>query len=158
MNSSFYNSLDENFEMALKMSCETLTHEQILDMLKSGNIPQCQIAALSLTRIDTEKEAEILLSRLINCDGKIREAVALKLNELVQIENYKKYLMINPEIWAAASIDINSNICRLVIDSATQFIDNEVFSTVYADCLAKYCEDAFDEISKFIFKDKKYTN
>ena len=78
MNTGFHKDLDTNFELACEMSEYEFQHEELLELLKSGNIPQKQIAALKLDKIQNAEEAKILMDNLIVCDGKIREAVALK--------------------------------------------------------------------------------
>ena len=83
MNNCYYETLDENFEQALNL-CETsYTHSELLEFLKSGNIVQKQIAALKLETINSIEDAQILVSDLVGQDGKIREAVSLRLNEFM---------------------------------------------------------------------------
>ena len=88
MNIDFYNDLDTNFEQALCMAAQDFSHDELITMLEFGNIPQKQIAALRLDSIDNHEEANVLLSNLTGCDGKIREAVALKVNTILN-ENPK---------------------------------------------------------------------
>ena len=45
LNTGYYKDLDTNFEQALEMAEKELSHKDIIVMLKSGNIPQKQIAA-----------------------------------------------------------------------------------------------------------------
>lgn len=83
MNNCYYETLDENFEQALNL-CETShTHSELLEFLKSGNIVQKQIAALKLETINSIEDAQILVSDLVGQDGKIREAISLRLNEFM---------------------------------------------------------------------------
>ncbi|MDO5307589.1 MAG: hypothetical protein Q4E83_07500, partial [bacterium] len=85
MNTDFYNNLEVNFEQACNMSEKKFSQEELFEMLKNGNIPQKQIAALKIETLQNFEQAEILINNLTGCDGKIREAVALKINELVNI-------------------------------------------------------------------------
>ena len=65
-----------------------------------------------------QEEADILVNNLTGCDGKIREAVALKINNLLHSDkDLSLYFYPHSEIFADATIDINANICRLVVDS-----------------------------------------
>lgn len=156
MNIDFYNDLDTNFEQALCMAAQDFSHEELIAMLKNGNVPQKQIAALKLDRIDNHEEANVLLSNLTGCDGKIREAVALKINTILN-ENPKFTLFNNsPEIFANASIDINGNICRLVIDSVSIIKNEKTFADIYLNKILYFIQEAFSELDKFIFRDKKY--
>jgi hypothetical protein len=155
LNSGFYDNLDTNFECAFKMSQKTFSHYDLIDMLNSGNIPQKQIAALKLQKLTNQHDAEILINNLTGCDGKIREAVALKINQM--LPEYTLHFISYPEIMAAASIDINSNICRLVIDSVSIIKTfDENFSRIYLQKILSFLYSAYEELDKFIFRDKKY--
>ena len=156
MNTGFYKDLDTNFEQALEMSEKSFCHEELINMLLEGNIPQKQIAALKLDKINNPKEAQILISNLTGCDGKIREAVAMKINYLLNSSIELVDYFIYPEIFAQASIDINANICRLVLDSVSILIQNQKFQTDYIARILDYINEAFSELDKFIFRDKKY--
>ena len=61
-----------------------------------------------------------------------------------------------PEIFADATIDINANICRLVVDSAFLMKDVENFAQIYTDKVLKFTFEALKELDNFIFRDKKY--
>ena len=156
LNTGFYNDLDTNFEQALKMSEKEFSHEEMLSLLKNGNIPEKQIAALKLDAVNDLAEAEILVGNLTGCDGKIREAVALKINSLLNKDSSLSCLFSQAEVFANASIDINANICRLVIDSVAILKTDAVFSKKYLNKILVFIDEAFAEIDKFIFRDKKY--
>ena len=83
LNKGFYIDLDTNFQEACEMSEREFSHEELIELLKNGNIPQKQIAALKLDYILNQEEANILINNLTGCDGKIREAVALKISNLL---------------------------------------------------------------------------
>ena len=156
LNTGFYKDLDTNFEQALEMSEREFSHEELLEMLKTGNIPQKQIAALRLDSITSFEESEILIANLTGCDGKIREAVALKINQLlIQNSEVAKHFT-QAKTFADASIDINANICRLVIDSVGILKNNNNFADVYLYNILKFIKESFEELDKFIFRDKKY--
>ena len=156
LNTGFYKDLDTNFEQALEMAEKELSHKDIIAMLKSGNIPQKQIAALRLDAINNEEEAQILVSNLTGCDGKIREAVALRINRLLLEAPEQSVLFNQPDVFADASIDINANICRLVIDSVAILKSSEEFAQRYITKILEFISESFVELDKFIFRDKKY--
>lgn len=157
MNKGFYDNLDTNFEEALKMVERSFSHVECIELLKNGNIPQKQLAALRLDSINNLEEAKVLLFNLTGCDGKIREAVALKINQLlVKSPELINYFATNPDVFAKASIDINANICRLVIDSVGILKVNKCFSEQYLALILQYIQSTFEELDKFIFRDKKY--
>ena len=46
LNIGFYENLDINFTQALDMVEKDLTHDDLIELLKNGNIPEKQISAL----------------------------------------------------------------------------------------------------------------
>ena len=158
MNNGFYKDLDTNFEMAYELSQKEYAHLELVSMLQEGNIPQKQIAALKFDYVETEDDAKALLNNLTGCDGKIREASALSINRLLQGNSdvCKIFAGISADTFADATIDINANICRLVVDSAVLLKKYDVFSFKYSKKILKFTNEALDEIDKFIFRDKKY--
>lgn len=157
LNTGFYKDLDTNFEQAYSMALQEFSHDDLIQMLKFGNIPEKQIAALKLDTLLSEEEVQVFLSNLTGCDGKIREATALKINKLITEQtSLIPMLSVQPERYAMASVDINGNICRLIIDSVLIFKSNKDFSRVYISTILKFIDEAFCELDKFIFRDKKY--
>ena len=149
-------SLDENFDFACELSEKEFTHEELLKMLNSGNIAERQIAALKFDKVESEVDALALMNNLTGCDGKIREAVALRINQLVATEPERRSYFNFPLVFADATIDINANICRLVVDSAKLLKKESDFTHIYVQRILEFTQDAFDELDKFIFRDKKY--
>ena len=157
LNTCFYKDLDTNFQEACEMLEREFSHEEIIQLLKNGNIPQKQIAALKLDCVSNQEEADILINNLTGCDGKIREAVALKINNLLHFDkDLSSYFYLHSEIFANATIDINANICRLIVDSVEILKIDNVFTGIYLDKILVFIEDAFKELDSFIFRDKKY--
>lgn len=156
MNTSFYPDLDTNFEQAYYLCEKNFSHNELIEMLKNGNIPQKQIAALKIETINTEQDAQILLDNLTGCDGKIREAVALKINQLLRKNSVNKLFFNAPEKFADATIDINGNICRLIVDSSKLLKNEKDFSEKYTNKILSFIDDAYKELDNFIFRDKKY--
>ena len=150
-------NLADDFRTACELSEKNLSHNEMIEMLKSGNIPQKQFAALNLDILRNKEEGQILVGNLTGCDGKIREAVALKINQLLTaLPEISLYFSSFSNIFADASIDINANICRLVIDSVGILKNNPEFSKNYSDRILEFISQTFEEIDKFIFRDKKY--
>lgn len=149
---------DLNFEEAYNICSKNYTHEELNYMLQNGNILQKQYAALIYDSINNLNDANILLSNLTGCDGKIREAAAFKIYKLISENNkvLKIFEQTNPEIFAKATIDINANICRLVVNTTSLLKNNSNFSQKYTKFIQKYIFEAFEELDKFIFRDKKY--
>jgi len=158
LNTGFYKDLDTNFELACEMSERDFAHEDLLELLQNGNIPEKQIAALKISKLNNKEEAKILMDNLTGCDGKIREAVALKINQILFDNNSLLYFFTQHAYtpFADATIDINGNICRLVIDSVSVLKADKEFADKYVEKLFLFISETFNELDKFIFRDKKY--
>ncbi len=149
-------SLDENFDLACELSEKEFTHKELLKMLEVGNIAERQIAALKFDKVENDVDALALMNNLTGCDGKIREAVALRINQLLTSNIEARAFFNYPLVFADATIDINANICRLVVDSAKLLKADDEFSKIYLERILEFTQQAFEELDKFIFRDKKY--
>ena len=148
-------NLEENFNKALNLCEAELSHEGLLHLLETGDVPERQFAALALEGVNTQDEARIVISNLTGCDGKIREAIGSRLDEFLASES-ASYFLPYYEIFADATIDINANISRFVIDAIRIFAEDKEFGVNYSKILMRFLDEAFDEISKIKFRDKKY--
>lgn len=157
MNSNYEKTLDENFDKALSLCLSDYSYSDLINFLKNGNIPEKQYAALTLDEIKSQDDALVFLSNLTGCDGKIREAVAQKFSEFVLNPVYRKYFSNYPEIFAKATIDINANISRMVIEGLSLMVEYEEFASEYTKKIIDYIKESFDGLDKIIYKDKKYT-
>lgn len=157
MSESYEQTLDKNFDKALMLCSTCHKYEDLIEYLKCGNLPEKQYAALELSELKNASDAEIFISNLTGCDGKIREAVAQKFLEFVPEKKYQEYFSNYPEIFAKSTIDINANISRMIIDGLVYMSRFEQFGRKYADALLGYIYEAFDGLDKIVFRDKKYT-
>ena len=158
LNNSYYETLDENFKQALNLCENNYSHSELLEFLQSGNIVQKQLSALKLETINSQKEAQILVSNLVGQDGKIREAVSLRLNEFMSNPKTLGYFETpeNYQIFLAAIIDINGNICRNVIGAISHLKDNENFCNQFCQELVILTKDLLGKIEKDDFFEGKY--
>lgn len=158
MNYAYYNTEDENFKQALILYETEFTHSQLIELLKSGNIPQRQIAALKLENIFSEDDANTLISNLTGQDGKIREAISLKFSEFM--ENSKSRKFFNKKemipVYLDAITDINGNICRNVISGLSNFANNDDFCRNFCPLLLEQTMSLVNIVSKFTFTEGKY--
>ena len=158
MNNSYYETLDENFTQALKLYEQDYTHSELIELLNHGNIVQKQIAALRLDGIYSNNDAQILVSNLTGQDGKIREAVSLRLDEFMSNPQMLKYFQSaqNYQIFLDAIIDINANICRNVISAISNLKTDSEFCNIFSKNLTILTFDLLDKIEKFDFQEGKY--
>ena len=154
MNNNYYPTLDENFKEAVNLFEEDLSTDRIFELLKNGNILQKQIAALKIEALNSYEEALALAENLTGCDGKIREAVSLKINELSEspyLHQTKIY-----DRFADAIIDINGNICRNIIGAIDNLKSDEEFCAYFQVKLLSMTKELTDKVKDFDFQDGKY--
>ena len=73
----------QDFNTALNLYENDYSHEDLILLLENGTVVERQVSALKLNSINSQKEADIFVSNLTGCDGKIREAVSFRLQEFV---------------------------------------------------------------------------
>lgn len=158
MNNSYYETLDENFTQALRMYEQNYSQEELYAFLESGNIVQKQISALKLVGVFSSHQAKILVSNLTGQDGKIREAVSLRLKEFMSEPEMLRYFMnlSNYDVFLDAVIDINGNICRNVIGAIINLKSDEEFCNCFCSKLVDLTLELLDKVEKFDFQDGKY--
>lgn len=157
LNTSYYPTLDENFKQALNLFEKELTTDELFTLLKTGNIVQKQIAALKLDYIENTEQAKILVHNLTGQDGKIREAVALKIYELISAGQDKYFFDTTIyETFLTAIIDVNSNVCRNIIASLKFLQKNNDFCAYFIKKLIDLTQNLIKIVQKFNFQDGKY--
>ena len=154
----YYNTLDENFNIAYKLINTHQSHDELIYMLENGNIVEKQLAALKLDNILDSKEAQVLINNLTGQDGKVREAVSAKIAELMKDSN--KHIFFNAsenyEIFLDAIIDINGNICRNIISAITNLKSDKCFCNLFCTELIERTLKLALTIKDFDFQDGKY--
>lgn len=158
LNNTYYETLNKNFKKALVLYKKELSHEELMSMIKSGDIIRKQIAILRLDNIYTEKDADILMNNLTGQDGKIREAVSFRLKEFLRQKNCHEFFLEEKyyDIFLNAIIDINGNICRNTIAAISSLNICPHFCNHFCDKLINLTETLTDEVNKVEFKDGKY--
>lgn len=157
-NDGYYATLDENFNSAFNLINADQTHEELISMLQNGNIVERQLAALKLDTVNNQKEAQILINNLTGQDGKVREAVSLKIAELMQNSTTKNFFDVenNYNTFLDAIIDINGNICRNIISAIVNFKSNKNFCSTFGSELLKRTLKLSEIIKDFDFQEGKY--
>lgn len=154
----YYKNPQENFEHAYDLIINTQSHDELICMLKSGNIVQKQLAALKLDKVLNREEAFVLINNLTGQDGKVREAVSLKISELMQDKTLSELFQPeeNLQTFLDAIIDINGNICRNIISALSNLKYNKKFCEIFTLKLLKRTLQLAEDIQKFDFQEGKY--
>lgn len=158
LNNSYYKTLDENFNQALSLFEQDLSKDELLNLLKDGNIVQKQIAALKLTEIESKEDAKILVSNLTGQDGKIREAVSLKIHELIKNPEFSLYFYDKSiyDTFLKSLTDVNANVCRNIIAAIKILKNSDDFCNYFTEHLIKMTIELIDNVKEFDFQDGKY--
>ncbi len=158
LESGYYKTIDENFNQAYKLITSQQSHDELIDMLKNGNIVQKQLAALKIEIIQDEHEAQILVDNLTGQDGKVREAVSSKIDEFMKNEKFSEYFSPkdNYETFLDAIIDINGNICRNIISAISTLKKNDEFCNVFCPELLNRTLELAQIVEKFDLQEGKY--
>lgn len=111
-------SLDENFNIAANLCEQNYDYQKLISFLENGNVMERQLGALEIQGVKSQTDAMILVSNLIQQDGKIREAVAFKVNQLIRNDNFADFLNSEKvfEVLFEGLMDINGNISRLICE------------------------------------------
>ncbi len=154
MNNSLTEKHKQDFNSALNIYSNEQSHESLINFLKTGSIAEKQAAVISLETINNKEEAEILMSNLTNCDGKIREAVSFRLKEFVplNLEFYTTFA----QIFLDAIIDINGNICRNTIDAIKALKISKDFVQEFCEGLVARTLAIIPPIKAFDIQEGKY--
>lgn len=154
----YYNNLNENFNNAYELIIRNQNHAELIEMLKCGNIVQKQLAALKIETVKNSDEALVLIDNLTGQDGKIREAVSLKIAEFMKTPEIAGLFRAseNYEVFLAAIIDINGNICRNILSALTNLKSDKTFCELFLKELLKRAYDLAKIIQDFDFQEGKY--
>jgi len=175
LNSTFNTGFEDNFNTALNMSLNDYDYSSLINFLNSDKIVEKQIAVLKLTEIRSAKDADLLVSNLVGQNGKIREVVSFKINELIKNPDFTELFLSekNYEIFMQAVKDINGNVCRQIVEVVVFLKNNhdlssrsgiparqqEVdcdFSEYFCKILLENIENSWAEIKTLDLRDKKY--
>ena len=158
LETGYYATVDENFNQAYKLITTEQSHAELINMLNNGNIVQKQLAALKIETIYNKEEAQILINNLTGQDGKIREAVSAKINELMHSPDTALFFdtKAHYKVFLDAIIDINGNICRNIISAISTLKENKDFCDLFCQELSNWALALANIIKDFDFQDGKY--
>lgn len=102
-----------------ELDCEQkkANYDELIRLLSSDEIMEKHFAILELSEIKSQEDCLAMVSNLVGQDGKIREAVAHKIDELTQNPKFLGYFL-NEAIFGILMqgiMDINGNVCRQIV-------------------------------------------
>lgn len=105
-------------ERALEIIQKPYEKDEILSLLENGDEFEKPVAIMSLESLCNKKEADLLINNLTGCDGRIREASALKISEFLKNSEIAPYFFdeCSLETILNGIMDINPNVGRALID------------------------------------------
>ena len=145
---------NDDFNTALNIYENEYSHEDLIEFLKSGSVAQKQAAALKLDKINSKKDAQILIANLTGCDGKIREAISFRLREF--IPQNPEFFLDTQNTMLEAIIDINGNICRNTITAISSLKKYSQFTTEFCRKLIEKTKISIAKVKSFGIQDGKY--
>lgn len=154
----YFKTLDENFEQALNLASREFSDEELLELLKNGNVPQKQYAVLNLKTVTSKVAAKILIDNLTGQDGKVREVVSLRVNEFMAQPETLEYFKSEDfyDVFLESIVDINGNICRNIIGAIVNLKDDATFTEYFTDKLIERIWQLLEVIKDFDLQDGKY--
>lgn len=146
-------TLDNVFDTNLR---KNFNYDELINVLNTDNIKEKHFAVLELEELYSANDAKLLASNLVGQDGKIREAVAFKINELTQNPQYLELFLSNDifEILLEGIMDINGNVCRQIIGS--KFFENNLFRDFLCKELPERITEIINKIKKLDLSAKQY--
>lgn len=144
----------EDFNRVLDIYENTYSHEALINLLKSGSVAEKQAAALKLDELHNSDDADILMSNLTDCDGKIREAVSFRLAEFIR--QNPEYFTKHSDIFIKAIIDINGNICRNTISALKNLKNYPQFCENFCKKLEENAYNLSLQAKNFDIQEGKY--
>lgn len=115
MDESLINSL---IDKALNITQKPYTKEEIKAVLQAEDEFEKPVAIMSLETIEDKNEAESLILHLTGCDGRIREASAIKISEFLSSSKTAKFFLNETSVKTILKgiMDINPNVGRALIE------------------------------------------
>jgi len=148
-----------NAQIAYNLCKKDYTYEELVAEFETGNIIKKQLCILNLPELKTQEDAEKLVFNLTGQDGRIREATAYKINELIRNNLYKRFFQTNTvkERFIKGITDVNPTICRFVIDSLEYIDDKEYIINALAEQISAVMAEieGYDKLVKKHVLNKK---
>ena len=99
-------------ERALEIIQKPYEKNEILSLLENGDEFEKPVAIMALENLCNKNEADLLINNLTGCDGRIREASALKISEFLKNSEIAPYFFDERSLETILNgiMDINPNV------------------------------------------------
>ena len=113
-------------KLAYSYSQEEYSHENIINILSQNDEIKKQICIINLKKLNSQAEADLLISNLTNHPTPVREVTSYKILELCP--EFSRYFQSEKhlDIFLAGIIDINPSVSRNVVD-ILEFAENKQY-------------------------------
>lgn len=155
LNATLDNTFEPNYRSKYNLRGK-YTYSELISLLHSDNVKEKHFAILELDEIHSQNDTKILVSNLVGQDGKVREAVAFKTNELAQNSNNIEFFICEEifDILMQGIMDINGNVCRQVVNS--KLFESNEFKAYLCKKLPENINKILKEIENFDSTSKQY--
>lgn len=126
------NYLEINYEKNMSMLSqaisycdEDLSHEDIIKELSSDNDLKKQLCLIELNKINSQKEADILVWNLTGKSGPIRETASFKILDLISRDEFRHFFQSKEilGIFIKGITDINPSVSRNIVE-VIKYVDD----------------------------------
>ncbi|MCR5260789.1 MAG: hypothetical protein K6C94_03015 [Candidatus Gastranaerophilales bacterium] len=151
----------QEMNKAYSLLSETITDEEITNLLINGDDIDRQAALLHLNKISSKQQADILLSLLTGQHGPVREICSAKINEFLRTEDMRKYFYGDKtlQILLNSLNDIIPTVVRNILEVIRFLPEKKVFCDLLLDRILalRDCQEEMEvlsnhEITKRTFK------
>ncbi len=152
--------IDKLIEKAANVVQKSYKKEEIAAILKSDDELEKPIAIMSIEKIEDKTTADLLIDNLIGCDGRIREASAVKISEFLQNSETCIYFLDEKsiEIILDGIMDINPNVGRSLIDGIKECKQLQTLLQPHLINKIEKIITKLKEISESPFKENRLNN
>ncbi len=152
--------IDKLIEKAANVVQKSYKKEEIAAILKSDDELEKPIAIMSIEKIEDKTTADLLIDNLTGCDGRIREASAVKISEFLQNSETCIYFLDEKsiEIILDGIMDINPNVGRSLIDGIKECKQLQTLLQPHLINKIEKIITKLKEISESPFKENRLNN
>lgn len=135
--------LDKQSEAASQLNNYIFAHEDLAGFLVTDCPNLKTFALLKIKKIESQKDADLLMSCLTNNESSVREACSFKIKELILNNDYREFFQKDDYIdtFVAAITDINPKVCKNISTSLLFIKNKQTISQKIIEIIKQALED-----------------